>query len=248
MNTDMQIPRTSDVTADASAVTATGTATGTTAGSTSDAATNTATGAAPTTGDSGSVLCEDGLRRPPWAARDPLLREYYDTEWGMPVRDEAGIYERLVLEGFQSGLSWVTILRKRPAFRDAFAGFSPDVVAEFGEEDVVRLMADERIVRNRRKIDAAITNARATVALRSEGGLAELIWSYQPEETPRPVRMDQVPSRSPESEALAKDLKKRGFRFVGPVTVFALMEAIGVVDTHLVDSHRRGTSGVWARP
>ena len=194
---------------------------------------------------SGAVLCEDGLRRPPWAARDPLLREYYDTEWGMPVRDEAGLYERLVLEGFQSGLSWVTILRKRPAFREAFAGFDPDAVAAFGEDDIARLMADARIVRNRRKIDAAIANARAVVALRSEGGLVDLVWSYRPERTPEPRTMDEVPSRSPESEALAKELKRRGFSFVGPVTIFALMEAIGVVDTHLMDSHRRGSSGVW---
>lgn len=199
----------------------------------------------------GSVLCEDGLRRPPWAARDPLLREYYDTEWGMPVHDEAGLYERLVLEGFQSGLSWVTILRKRPAFREAFAGFSPDAVAAYDQDDVARLMADERIVRNGRKIDAAITNARATVELRSDGGLSELIWSFRPESTPEPQVMEEVPSRSPESEALARELKRRGFSFVGPVTIFALMEAVGVVDTHLMDSHRRGTSGVWeaqARP
>lgn len=195
----------------------------------------------------GTVLCADGLRRPPWAARDPLLREYYDTEWGVPVSDEAGLFERLVLEGFQSGLSWVTILRKRPAFREAFAGFSPDAVAAFTEDDVVRLMADDRIVRNRRKIDAAIANARAVVALRSEGGLGELIWSYRPETTPQPRTVDEVPSRSPESEALAKELKRHGFSFVGPVTIFALMEAIGVVDTHLVDSHRRGSSGVWTR-
>ncbi|MET3862364.1 DNA-3-methyladenine glycosylase I [Dietzia sp. 2505] len=195
----------------------------------------------------GAVLCEDGLMRPPWAARDPLLREYYDTEWGMPVHDEAGLYERLVLEGFQSGLSWLTILRKRPAFREAFAGFSPDAVADFGEPDVARLMADAGIVRNRRKIDAAIGNARAVIALRAQGGLGELIWSYRPERTPEPRTMSEVPSRSPESEALAVDLKRRGFSFVGPVTVFALMEAIGVVDTHLVDSHRRGTSGIWSR-
>ncbi|HMT51200.1 DNA-3-methyladenine glycosylase I [Dietzia sp. UBA5065] len=195
----------------------------------------------------GAVLCEDGVRRPPWAARDPLLREYYDTEWGMPVREESGIFERLALEGFQSGLSWLTILRKRPAFREAFSGFSPDAVAGFGDTDVDRLMADARIVRNRRKIDATIANARATVALRDEGGLAELVWSYRPERTPEPRTMDEVPSRSPESEALAADLKRRGFGFVGPVTVFALMEAIGVVDTHLMDSHRRGSSGLWTR-
>jgi DNA-3-methyladenine glycosylase I len=194
---------------------------------------------------SGAVLCEDGLRRPPWAARDPLLREYYDTEWGMPVHGEAELFERLVLEGFQSGLSWATILRKRPAFREAFAGFDPDAVAAFDEQDVARLMEDARIIRNRRKIDAAIANARATVALRAEGGLAGLIWSYRPERTPEPRTVDEVPSRSPESEALAGELKRRGFTFVGPVTVFALMEAIGVVDTHLVDSHRRGSSGVW---
>ncbi|UVE96959.1 DNA-3-methyladenine glycosylase I [Dietzia sp. B32] len=183
--------------------------------------------------------------RPPWAARDPLLREYYDTEWGMPVHDEAGLFERLVLEGFQSGLSWVTILRKRPAFREAFAGFDPDVVAAFDDDDVARLMNDERIVRNRRKIDATVANARAVVALRADGGLAELIWSYRPETTPHPRTIDEVPSRSPESEALAGELKRRGFTFVGPVTIYALMEAIGVVDTHLVDSHRRGSSGVW---
>ena len=214
-----------------------------TAATTGTAAVTTGAG---TTG-AGTVLCEDGLRRPPWAARDPLLREYYDTEWGMPVRDEAGLFERLVLEGFQSGLSWVTILRKRPAFREAFAGFSPDAVAGFGDADVARLMADERIVRNRRKIDAAVTNARAVIALRTEGGLGELIWSYRPEQTPQPRTMDEVPRRSPESEALAKDLTRRGFSFGGPVTVFALMEAIGVVDTHLTDSHRRGSSGVWTR-
>ena len=199
----------------------------------------------PVADGSGSVLCEDGLRRPPWAARDPLLREYYDTEWGMPVHGEAELFERLVLEGFQSGLSWATILRKRPAFREAFAGFSPDAVAGFGLEDTERLMADERIVRNRRKIDAAIANARAVIELRADGGLDQLLWSYRPERTPEPRVMDEVPSRSPESEALAKELKRRGFTFVGPVTVFALMEAVGIVDTHLVDSHRRGTSGVW---
>lgn len=196
----------------------------------------------------GTVLCEDGLRRPPWAARDPLLREYYDTEWGMPVHGEAELFERLVLEGFQAGLSWATILRKRPAFREAFAGFDPDAVAAFGAPDVDRLMADARIIRNRRKIDAAIGNARATVDLRAEGGLPQLIWSHRPERTPEPRTVDEVPSRSPESEALARELKRRGFRFVGPVTVFALMEAVGVVDTHLVGSYRRGSSGVWESP
>jgi DNA-3-methyladenine glycosylase I len=192
-----------------------------------------------------TVIGEDGLARPQWAATDPLLREYYDTEWGMPVRDERGMFERLSLEAFQSGLSWVTILRKRPAFRTAFAGFDPDVVAGYDEHDVERLMADAGIVRNRRKIEATIVNARATVDLRSDGGLVDLVWSFRPERTPVPASYDDVPTTSPESLALSKALRARGFTFVGPTTMFALMEAVGIVDTHLVDSHRRGSSGVW---
>ena len=196
------------------------------------------------------VVGDDGLARPVWAAADPLLREYYDTEWGMPVRDERGVFERLSLEAFQSGLSWATILRKRPAFRDAFSGFDPDAVAEFGDEDVDRLLDDARIVRNRAKILATITNARATLRLREasdiDGGLAGLVWSYRPNETPRPYRLADVPTQSPQSAALSRELKRRGFRFVGPTTMHALMEAIGIIDTHLVGSHRRGTSGVWS--
>lgn len=188
---------------------------------------------------------DDGLVRPAWAQRDPLLRDYYDTEWGLPVRDEAGLFERLSLEAFQSGLSWLTILRKRPAFRDAFDGFDPDVVAGYTQADVDRLLADARIVRNRRKILATITNARATVALRTSGGLVELVWRHQPAHTPAPLTDADVPSRSAESEALAAALRHEGFVFVGPVTMFALLEAVGVIDTHLVGSHRRGSSGVW---
>jgi DNA-3-methyladenine glycosylase I len=192
------------------------------------------------------IVGDDGLARPAWAATDALLRDYYDTEWGMPVRDERGLFERLSLEAFQSGLSWATILRKRPAFRAAFAGFDPDAVARFGEDDARRLMADAGIVRNRRKIDATIGNARATVRLREDGGLAALIWSFQPESTPMPRSFADVPTSSPESVALSKELKRRGFAHVGPTTMFALMEAVGIVDTHLVGSHRRGASGVWA--
>lgn len=189
---------------------------------------------------------DDGLARPVWAATDPLLRDYYDTEWGMPVRDERGLFERLSLEAFQSGLSWATILRKRPAFRAAFAGFDPDAVARFGDDDVGRLMGDAGIVRNRRKIDATIGNARATVRLRDDGGLAALIWSFQPASTPMPRSFADVPTSSPESVALSQELKRRGFAHVGPTTMFALMEAVGIVDTHLIGSHRRGSSGVWA--
>lgn len=197
--------------------------------------------------DTGLVTGADGLARPVWAASDPLLREYYDTEWGLPVRDERGLFERLSLEAFQSGLSWVTILRKRPAFRTAFADFDPDAVAAFGPDHVERLLQDTGIVRNRAKIEATLSNARATVALRERGGLAALIWSFQPPTTPRPRVLEEVPTRSTESLALAKALRREGFTFVGPTTMYALMEAAGVLDTHLLGSHRRGSSGVWPR-
>lgn len=193
--------------------------------------------------DSGLVIGEDGRARPAWAAHDPLLREYYDTEWGLPVTDERGVFERLSLEAFQSGLSWVTILRKRPALRSAFAGFEPEAVAAFGDEDVDRLLADPAIVRNRAKIEATISNARAALALRwaddVDGALAGLVWSYRPATALAPRSVAEIPSRTPESAALARELKARGFRFVGPVTAFALMEAIGIVNTHVIGSWRR---------
>jgi DNA-3-methyladenine glycosylase I len=196
-------------------------------------------------GGNGTVLGDDGLARPPWASVDPLLREYYDTEWGLPVRDEHGLYERISLEGFQAGLSWATILRKRPAFRLAFRDFNPDVVAAFTEADVERLLQDPGIIRNRLKIRAAITNAKAVIALRADGGLVDFVWSFQPTDTPKPLTHADVPTQSPESVALSRALRKKGFSFVGPTTMYALMEAIGMVDTHLLDSHRRGSSGVW---
>jgi len=193
-----------------------------------------------------TVVGDDGLARPVWAAGDPLMREYYDTEWGMPVRDEHGLYERISLEAFQAGLSWATILRKRPAFRTAFHDFDPDIVATYTDSDVERLLADAGIVRNRMKIHATITNARATIALREEGGLGSFVWSFRPDVTPQPRTLAEIPTKTPESLALSKALRGKGFAFVGPTTMFALMEAIGIVDTHLVDSHRRGSSGVWA--
>ncbi|MGJ7540991.1 DNA-3-methyladenine glycosylase I [Brevibacterium sp. UBA7493] len=193
----------------------------------------------------GLVIGSDGLARPAWAATDPLLQEYYDTEWGMPVRDEAGLFERISLEAFQAGLSWATVLRKREAFREVFAGFDPDTVARYSEADVTQLLDDARIIRNSAKIRATITNAQATIDLRTDGGLPDLIWSFQPAETPRPRTVDEIPTSSAESAALAKALKARGFRFVGPTSAYALMEAIGMVDTHLIGSHRRGASGIW---
>lgn len=195
----------------------------------------------------GVKIDDDGLARPEWAAVDPLLREYYDNEWGMPVRDERGMFERVSLEAFQAGLSWATILRKRPAFRTAFDDFDPEAVAAYSEGDVERLMNDAGIVRNRAKIQATLGNARATIELRQLGGLVDFVWGFMPEETPGPRTMDEVPTTSPESIALSKALRARGFRFVGPTTMYALMEAIGMVDTHLIDSHRRGTSGIWPR-
>lgn len=193
----------------------------------------------------GAVLCEDGLARPPWAAVSPMLRTYYDTEWGVPVRDERGLFERVSLEAFQSGLSWAIILRKREGFRAAFQNFVPDAVATFSEADVERLMANPEIVRNRAKILATVQNAKATIALRQHQGLAEFVWSFKPETTPQPRTVADIPTSSAESIALSKALLKRGFKFVGPTTMYALMEAIGMVDTHLLDSHRRGSSGVW---
>jgi len=192
-----------------------------------------------------TVVGADGLARPSWASVDPLLMDYYDTEWGMPIRDERGLYERICLEGFQAGLSWATILRKRPNFRAAFADFDPDVVATFTDVDVERLLGDAGIVRHRGKIQATITNARATIALREDGGLVDFVWSFQPADTPRPTDHSDVPTVSDESKALSKALRRRGFAFVGPTTMYALMEAVGIVDTHLLGSHRRGSSGVW---
>lgn len=191
------------------------------------------------------ITCDDGLVRPPWAATDPLLREYYDTEWGMPLTDEASLFERVCLEGFQVGLSWRLILSKRDAFREAFHGFDPDEVAAMDSVD--RLMDNPGLIRNPNKLKAAVTNARATLALREEGThLGEFIWSYKPATTPRPRTAEEVPTSSPESKALARDLKKRGFTFVGPVTMYALMESVGIVDTNLVGTWRRGASGVWS--
>jgi DNA-3-methyladenine glycosylase I len=193
----------------------------------------------------GIIIGEDSLARPSWAATDPMMRSYYDTEWGMPVRDEHGVFERLSLEAFQAGLSWSTILRKRENFREAFAGFDPEVIEGFGEAKVEELLGNAGIIRNRAKILATIKNAKATIALREDGGLADFIWSFQPDSTPAPNALEDIPTTSPESVAMSKALKKRGFAFVGPTTMFALMEALGIVDTHLLGSHRRGTSGIW---
>src|SRR3954467_7274054 len=173
-----------------------------------------------------TVIGPDGLARCPWGVSAPDYIAYHDEEWGRPVRDDRGLYERLCLEAFQSGLSWLTILRKREAFRAAFASFEPARVASFGDEDVARLMADAGIVRNRAKIDAAIANARAVSALQRDGeSLAGVLWPLAPGARPARRRAAGVPAVTPESTALAKELKRRGFRFVGPTTAYALMQA-----------------------
>jgi DNA-3-methyladenine glycosylase I len=175
----------------------------------------------------------DGRLRCFWAGSAPEYIAYHDDEWGRPVRDDRGLYEKLTLEAFQSGLAWITILRKRENFRAAFSGFDPAVVASYGEQDVARLMADAGIVRNRLKIEAAIANARAALDV----PLGELIWSFAPEPRPRPRGRGDVPAVTPESTALAKSLKKQGFRFVGPTTAYALMQACGLVDDHIEGCH-----------
>jgi DNA-3-methyladenine glycosylase I len=195
-----------------------------------------------------AVIGEDGLGRCPWAVGHPANLHYHDTEWGMPVRGEQALYERISLEAFQAGLSWLTILIKRPAFRAAFDNFDLEIVARYTGDDVERLMNNKAIVRNRVKIEATRANARAVLDLREQGDLDELIWSHKPNETPVPRTVSEVPTSTPASKALAADLRSRGFRFVGPTTAHALMEAIGMVDTHLIGCHRRGSSGQfpWA--
>ena len=185
--------------------------------------------------DHGVTIGADGLARCSWAGSDPLYLRYHDEEWGRAVRGEDALFERICLEAFQSGLAWITILRKREGFRAAFAGFEIAKVAEFGEQDVARLLADVGIVRNRAKINAAVTNARAALVL--DGGLTDLIWSHAPEKRRQPRSTAEIPATSPESVALAKALKKSGFAFVGPTTSYALMQACGLVNDHLAACH-----------
>ncbi|WP_329136137.1 DNA-3-methyladenine glycosylase I [Streptomyces sp. NBC_01476] len=191
----------------------------------------------------GVVVGEDGLARCPWGLSAPDYIAYHDQEWGRPVHGDDALFERICLEAFQSGLSWITILRRRESFRAAFGGFKIDTVAAFTDEDRTRLLNDAGIIRNRAKIDAAITNAAAARTVREghEGGLDALIWSYAPDPAlrPAPVSTAQVPATTTESVALAKDLKKRGFKFVGPTTAYALMQACGLVNDHLAGCSAR---------
>ncbi len=178
---------------------------------------------------------DDGLSRCPWCVSGPEYLRYHDEEWGRPVGDDNRIYEKLCLEGFQSGLSWLTILRKREGFRAAFGSFDPAVVARYQDRDVERLVSDASIVRNRAKILATIDNARATLDLRNgNNSLAGLVWKYEPARRPAHRSVESLPAVTPESKALSADLLKHGFRFVGPTTVYAAMQSLGVVNDHLV--------------
>lgn len=182
----------------------------------------------------------DGVERCAWVGDDPEYRRYHDEEWGVPLRGDRALFEKMALEGFQAGLSWITILRKRPRFREAFAGFEPASVAGFDAADVERLMADAGIVRNRAKIAAVIANAALVREMR-DGELDELMWSFAPsagDARNRPATMAEVPAITPESTALSKELRRRGFRFVGPTTMYALMQSAGMVDDHLAGCWR----------
>lgn len=187
----------------------------------------------------------DSSHLPEWASASPLMRTYFTDEWGTPVRGDNHVFERLSLEAFQVGLSWSLVLKRREHLRAAFHDFDLERCAALTDEDLAHAHTVDGMIRNERKIQAVRTNAQAALALGE--GLSDFIWSYQPENTPMPRRAEEIPSSMPYSVQLAKDLKKRGFTMVGPVNMFALMEAIGIVDTHLVDSPRRGSSGLWHR-
>jgi DNA-3-methyladenine glycosylase I len=185
------------------------------------------------------VIGDDGVARCRWGAGSPEYQAYHDHEWGRPVGDEIRIFEKVCLEGFQSGLSWLTILRKREGFRAAFAGFDPEVVADFGDADVERLLADAAIVRHRAKILATINNARATVGLHQQGrSLAAVVWSHEPARH-APSTLNEVPPSTAASKALSAELRKLGYTFVGPTTAYAAMQALGVVNDHLEGCHFR---------
>lgn len=183
------------------------------------------------------ITASDGLARCAWVGDDDQYRAYHDDEWGRPLHGDRPLFEKMTLEGFQAGLSWITILRKREAFREVFAGFDAAVIAAFGQHDVERLMSDARIVRNRAKVEAAIGNARVLMEM-ADGDLDRLFWSFAPTEHARPRDFSEVPPQTPASVALSKELRRRGFRFVGPTTMYALMQSAGIVDDHVVGCHR----------
>ncbi len=192
----------------------------------------------------------DGLKRCGWPGEDPLYIAYHDSEWGVPERDGRALFEKLLLDGFQAGLAWITILRKRDNFRAAFAGFDPEIMAGWGAADVERLMGDAGIVRNRAKIEASITNARAFLDIEAGEGFAAYLWDFIDGEAVQNsfTSGSEVPAASPLATTISKDLKKRGFRFCGPTIVYAFMQAVGMVNDHLIDCHRHAACAALAKP
>jgi DNA-3-methyladenine glycosylase I len=197
-----------------------------------------------TTQPAATFTAPDKLKRCSWCASDPIYIAYHDNEWGRPVHDDNKLFEKICLEGFQAGLSWLTILRKRENFRTAFKGFDPQVIAKFTSRDVERLMKNEGIVRNRMKIEATIANAKATLKVQRElGSLDSLIWSFAPKKPAKmPKQFGDILASTPESKALSKELLKRGFKFVGPTTMYAAMQSLGLVNDHFATCHARKTS------
>lgn len=196
--------------------------------------------------NSKATATKERVIRTEWAEKHPLLTKYYDEEWGYPIYSEQGIFERICLETMQSGLSWLTVLKRRDQLREAFAGFDPDIVATFTEADLHEIMQKEGVIKNLAKLRAFVTNARATIQMRDrEQNLSELFWSAMPEVSPTPATYNDVPTFSAESTWLAKKLKSNGFVWVGPTTMYAAMGAMGVVDQHIVTSYKRGCSGLW---
>jgi DNA-3-methyladenine glycosylase I len=195
------------------------------------------------------VVGGDGIRRCRWPGEDPLYIRYHDTEWGRPEVGDAALFEKVVLEGFQAGLSWITVLRKREAFRKHFAGFDPQRVARFGERQITRMLADPGVIRHRGKIESAINNARrAVAAIEVQGSLAALIWPFAPRPGPVPRAFGDLAAETPASRALSRELKRLGWTFVGPTTMHAMMQAMGMVNDHLSGCHVRGECDRLRRP
>ncbi|MFO1088353.1 MAG: DNA-3-methyladenine glycosylase I [Hyphomicrobiales bacterium] len=196
-----------------------------------------------------AVLHADGIHRCPWCGTDPLYVAYHDEEWGVPERDSQALFEKLLLDGFQAGLSWITILRKRDAFRAAFDGFDPERMARYTPKKLAKLMQDEGIVRNRLKIEASVTNAKAYLAIAEKQPFTDYLWAFIDGSPIVNARrsMAEVPAKTPLAERVSKDLQQKGFRFVGPTIVYAFMQAVGMVNDHLVDCHRHGAVGEGQR-
>jgi DNA-3-methyladenine glycosylase I len=196
-----------------------------------------------------AIRHEDGIHRCPWCGTDPIYVAYHDEEWGVPEFDDRALFEKLILDGFQAGLSWITILRKRDAFRQSFDGFEPEIIARYGKRKLAKLMNEPRIVRNRAKIEAAVTNAQAYLALKEKQSFADYLWGFvEGQPVNKALRyMRQIPAETPLAQKVSKDLRAEGFKFVGPTIVYAFMQAVGMVNDHLISCHRHEACAAWPR-